>query len=507
VSVYAPKISAALAASINTDKLAETWLALNPGLSKGIPPVVTAGITDAISRALQGVLGDLWPEGWVLGQKSAEAASAGVADVNWGTWTPGDPAAAREIAGPGLRRLLGEQGIRIKSIAQNRLEELSQILEDTLSSNAVHREPGTEPLPPFLSVQDLASRLKGVLDNPDRAELVAQAEIARAQATAARTVYAETGRTEVEISTAEDDKVCPVCDAAEKLGAHPLGRPPLVPLHPRCRCAELPVIGGYAEGPVKLPPELTPDAPAATPAEVPAPPAARVPRQRVTSAAGTLQESLDTAQRKELKAQTAAAGKAMTPAQRKVIDQWTGTNGMVRRIQTGKVAEKTATAFNDAMQSAPKVDGLVYRGVAPDSHLADLVRRLKPGQELELGEPVSTSIDPKQSAGFGTILFEIDSPAASFIAGIGKLYEYEQEAVLAPGRFRVVSIEDGVVSLNRKTPVKIIRLEDVTQGSRTWLPTSGSDLAAAKAAEEDDDRSERFVQGDGPGEFRLAEDS
>jgi len=82
-----------------------------------------------------------------------------------------------------------------------------------------------------------------VLDNPDRAELVAQAEIARAQASAARQVYAETGRTEVEVSTAEDDKVCPICDAAAKLGAHPLGAEPLVPLHP-----PLPVRGAARAG-------------------------------------------------------------------------------------------------------------------------------------------------------------------------------------------------------------------------------------------------------------------
>ena len=78
----------------------------------------------------------------------------------------------------------------------------------------------------------------------DLAELVAQAEIGRAQAEAARREYAEAGTTDVEISTAEDDKVCPVCDAAAKAGAHPLGSPPLVPLHPGCRCAELPVLAG-----------------------------------------------------------------------------------------------------------------------------------------------------------------------------------------------------------------------------------------------------------------------
>lgn len=247
--MYTPKVADALGGSIDTDRLAEAWQALHPkDVTKSvIPPALSAFLGragQAISSALQGVLTRLWTEAWVLGNRSALAAVDDLADVDWGAWTPGDYAAAEQIAGPGLRQLLAEQGITIKSITDSRLEELSQVLEDTLRSDEITREPGTSPLPPFLSVGDLAQRLKGVLDNPDNAELVAQAEIARAQASAARQVYAETGRSEVEISTAEDDKVCPICDAAAKAGAHPLGSPPLVPLHPRCRCAELPVLAG-----------------------------------------------------------------------------------------------------------------------------------------------------------------------------------------------------------------------------------------------------------------------
>ena len=244
--MYAARIQAAVSGAVDADKLAAGWVALHPGsVSKAIPAALSAFLSRAgaaIRNALRGVLGQAAAEGWVLGNRAALAAAGGLADVDWGGWTPGDYAAAEQIAGPGLRQLLDEQGIRIKSIADSRLEELSAVLEETLRSDAIRREPGTSPLPPFLSVGDLASRLKSVLDNPDRAELVAQAEIARAQATAARQVYAETGRTEVEVSTAEDSKVCPVCEAAAALGAHPLGAPPLVPLHPRCRCAELPVL-------------------------------------------------------------------------------------------------------------------------------------------------------------------------------------------------------------------------------------------------------------------------
>lgn len=244
MSVYAPKVQAALAGSVDTGKLAAAWLALHPELSKAIPAAIAAIVgraRQAIEGALRRVLERLWTEAWVLGNRAALAAVDKL-NPDWGSWTPGDYAAAEQIAGPGLRQLLLEYGIRIKSIAESRLEELSAVLEETLRSDAIRRTPGTEPLPPFLSVGDLAERLKAVLDNPRNAELVAQAEIARAQAAAARHVYLETGRSEVEISTAEDDKVCPVCAAAAEAGAHPIGAPPLVPLHPRCRCAELPVL-------------------------------------------------------------------------------------------------------------------------------------------------------------------------------------------------------------------------------------------------------------------------
>lgn len=242
--MYAGRVREAMAGSIDTTRLAEAWAALHPkDVTKAISPVLSAFLaraSQAIQNALRAVLTRLWTEAWVLGNRSALAAAESLADVDWGGWTPGDYAAAEQIAGPGLRQLLGEAGIRIKSIADSRLEELSAVLEETLRSDEITREP-TGPLPPFLSVGDLAGRLRTVLDNPDRAELVAQAEIARAQVAAAYQVYAETGRTMIDVSTAEDDHVCVICEALEKANPHPLGSV-ILPAHPRCRCAPLPVL-------------------------------------------------------------------------------------------------------------------------------------------------------------------------------------------------------------------------------------------------------------------------
>lgn len=243
MSIYTPKVQQALAGSVDTRKLAEAWVALHPELSKAIPAALSSVLRragEAITGALKAVLEKLWTEAWTLGNRSALAA-VNKLDPDWGTWTPGDYAAAEQIAGPGLRDLLAEYGIRIRSIAESRLEELSQVLEDTLRSDEIRRTPGTAPLPPYLSVGDLAKRLEAVLDNPANAELVAQAEIGRAQVAAAEQVYAETGRTMIDVSTAEDDHVCPVCEALEETSPHPLGSVKL-PAHPRCRCAPLPVL-------------------------------------------------------------------------------------------------------------------------------------------------------------------------------------------------------------------------------------------------------------------------
>lgn len=285
--MYAKQLRDALAAAIDTGKLAEAWQALHPkDVTKSVPPgtalaggggssllaprpagpdqrdrartPLTAGshatkainpilsvflgrAWTAISDVLKRILPRLYAEGWVLGQQAATALTSATA-VDWGAWTPGDWEAAEAIAGAGLRELLGDAGIQIKSIADSRVEELAAVLEATLASEETHRPPLPEPLPPMLSVGDLGRQLEDVLDNPSRAGLVAQAEIGRAQAEAARKVYAEEGVAEVEVSTAEDGKVCPICDAAAEVGAHPVGTPPMVLLHPRCRCAELPVL-------------------------------------------------------------------------------------------------------------------------------------------------------------------------------------------------------------------------------------------------------------------------
>jgi hypothetical protein len=273
--LYARKLRAALKDAVDTRKVAEAWAALHPAdfqasksgagqdsnlrplerpssgtsaprdhATKAIPSALAAFLArfgQAIAQALRSVLGDLWPEAWVLGQQAAQALAADLPETDWAGWSPGDVEAAFQVAGGGLRDLLSSQEVQIKSIASSRLEELGDILAEYISSDVSERPYLPEPLPPQYSVQQLADALEDVLDNPDRAFMVAQTEVARAQSVAAMETFRALGIGQVEVSTAADARVCERCENAEAAGAQPLGTY-TVPLHPLCRCALIPVL-------------------------------------------------------------------------------------------------------------------------------------------------------------------------------------------------------------------------------------------------------------------------
>ena len=282
--IYAAKIRAALAGAVDTGKLAEAWAALHPGAFavKGVMPSepgnwpglghkTGAGLTKAVSpalaaflaaaarairNALSAVLGGLWAEGWVLGQLSATAVITGD-PVDWRGWTPADHAAAEQIAGEGLQRLLADADVTIQSIAESRVGELADVLEASLASEVSEIEPYHKPpgvysmqnvLPARNSASDLAAKLEDVLDNPARAKMVAHTEMARAASAATIEAYQQTGVRERRWLGAGDARECPVCDANEAQGAVPMGEPfaggvMAPPQHPMCRCALMPVVG------------------------------------------------------------------------------------------------------------------------------------------------------------------------------------------------------------------------------------------------------------------------
>jgi SPP1 gp7 family putative phage head morphogenesis protein len=197
-----------------------------------------AGAANELEQSLREALGptldELWANGWVAGEVAAEA-SVTSGPVDWGTWHPGDPDAAHLVRNrAAFDDLLHRYGVRdVRSIADTYMNDAVRLLHDALMNGD---SPGK-----------LAGRLVDLVASPERAMLIAQTEIARAISAAAEARYRAAGVEFVEWATAEDERVCLICNGNEAVGTIPIGTPfpggtTTPPAHPRCRCALLAVM-------------------------------------------------------------------------------------------------------------------------------------------------------------------------------------------------------------------------------------------------------------------------
>ncbi|MEU0516635.1 phage minor head protein [Streptosporangium sp. NPDC006007] len=241
---YAPLIAQTLGEAVDAEQLAAEWLQARgqKAADSGDARHWLDGLSvfGRIVKALGRILRRLWTEAWHVGSVAAQAAlqraEAVSSPVDWGVWEPGDhEAAARLYAGHrGLQDLLDQSGIdTIRSIATTRMNDLAASLADAVAEG--------------WSASDLADRIRGMLLRPDRAEMIATTEIARAISAASLERYRDAGIEWIEWDTAYDERVCPVCKANEDEGAVRLGQLfpsgiPYPPQHPWCRCAPQPVL-------------------------------------------------------------------------------------------------------------------------------------------------------------------------------------------------------------------------------------------------------------------------
>lgn len=231
---WAEKLSRAMRGIAKIRELARRWLGLS-----GSP--VDVGYARAwldsqgLDFAAMGeILTGVWTDGYLVGTQSAVSVVAGTT-VDWGEWAPGDTDAANEVLGEqggiGLQAMLDQAGVTIRSIQGHRLDALAQALADALENGD--------------SIDTLAATLRGVLDNPQWAYLVAQTEITRAVSIATQNTYRSNGISANYWATAADQRVCPVCDGDAADGAVPVGQSfdsgdTAPPAHPACRCALMP---------------------------------------------------------------------------------------------------------------------------------------------------------------------------------------------------------------------------------------------------------------------------
>jgi SPP1 gp7 family putative phage head morphogenesis protein len=187
-------------------------------------------------------LDDLYVDGYARGRRDG----AGLVDsltkdegdeIDWSEWAPGDVQAAKALLSgindaTVLQDLLDQAGLTIKSIALNRMGDLAKALADNISTGSTNAA--------------LATVLSGILDDPSRADMVANTETTRVLVAGQYDSYRTMGVEWVSFLSAEDARVEELCNENEAEGAIAIwddftnGAPPV---HPNCRCTIVPATG------------------------------------------------------------------------------------------------------------------------------------------------------------------------------------------------------------------------------------------------------------------------
>jgi len=190
-------------------------------------------------KPLEDALRFLYSDGYVLGRTAGEymvkefvsnkAASADVSVVNWDTWKPGNQAASALLEPKGsLKTLLDNRNIMVQGISDTKLNTIGSILSQSLNDG--------------LSTSETASLISGVIDDPERADIIAKTEMSRAVSVSSREMYQDSGVTQVEWLVAEG---CPDCqDNADAspidIGTEFPSGDTEPPAHPNCMCSLAP---------------------------------------------------------------------------------------------------------------------------------------------------------------------------------------------------------------------------------------------------------------------------
>jgi len=257
---HATKIRKAFKSALDGEEIAASFAQTHPAGGSVSPSLARDWAQihiNAAKKPLIEALTPLYADGYVLGETAAtyvyahligfkksptaqQMARASV--IDWQTWTPGNKAAAALLSPKnGLQSLLDNRAITIDGIINTKLDRIGTILSQAL-------EVGVAP-------NQVAILVDQVIDDPERAMIIAQTEMSRAVSVASRELYQDSNVEQVEWLVAEG---CDDCQ--ENADASPIGideefpsgdtEPPA---HPNCMCSLAPYIvvdnsgEGYAD--------------------------------------------------------------------------------------------------------------------------------------------------------------------------------------------------------------------------------------------------------------------
>jgi hypothetical protein len=218
-----------MTASTEERQAARAWLSDHANLS-----------LDELLAAIQEIYGD----GALLGMGTAAESigvtvTGAVADLLpgaasspidwpavWDAWTPGNADAAALLNSGGLADLLDSADVTVRGIADSMLDRLGNLLADGAASGE--------------SVDAIAGSMGDLIDDPDRAYMIADTELNRAVSQASLDTYGANDIAKWEWLTSPD--ACTDCEDLASTGPFDVdGDQPPPPAHPLCRCSVSPV--------------------------------------------------------------------------------------------------------------------------------------------------------------------------------------------------------------------------------------------------------------------------
>ena len=242
---HANSIKKAISASIDAEKVVNDWL--NTQNPVGVQPD-TARVwarthiyadTSGIKNALLTVYADGFLLGTDIGMSGLARAKVNKAPslkqlqnamaINWDKWKAGNRAASLIINPPrGLSSLLDARNVTVNGINRTTLDRIGTILAKGLK----------EGITPADMARQMRSDIDDLLDDSERALMIAQTETSRAVSIASRELYQESGVELVEWLVADP---CDTCQ--ENADVSPIGIGETFPsgdteppAHPNCVC-------------------------------------------------------------------------------------------------------------------------------------------------------------------------------------------------------------------------------------------------------------------------------
>lgn len=239
---WAPKVTDALHAMFPPALLGQAVTAAGGVVAKSEDPdqlrlireaaraALLAGVKDSgeLEAVLRGVFYDAYAAGahGATQQVGGAAVSlAGVGDVDWSAWQPGDQYGAALASNGGLARLLDKAGVTVKGIQGSLLDQLGNAIGDGVAAGD--------------SVSTVSRSVSGIVGAGWRATMIAHTETARAITAGTLDSYAANGVGQWTWVLSEDP--CEDCEDLASGGPYAL-TDDAPPAHPYCRCAASPVV-------------------------------------------------------------------------------------------------------------------------------------------------------------------------------------------------------------------------------------------------------------------------